>query len=340
MSKQESNMKNYKILLSLLIAGSVLSCKKAEKDAETQEAVVEQSTVQVPQFNPDSAFTYVAKQVAFGPRVPGTKAQTQCAQWLSAKLKGLGWEVYEQRFDAKLYSGKVVPGINIVASYKPEAEKRILLASHWDSRPISDQDESVKDQAIDGANDGASGVGVLLEVARNLVQDSVNVGVDIVFFDVEDWGAPDTFEGKVDLEYGGYCLGSDYWSKNPHKKPYTAFYGILLDMVGAANAQFFHEQYSSTVAPSILAKVWDTASRLGYGNLFINSAGGAITDDHVPVIKNLGIPMIDIIDYRMKGAGTGDFFPHWHTTSDKLENIDKNTLKAVGQTLLHVIYHE
>lgn len=214
-----------------------------------------------------------------------------------------------------------------------------MLAAHWDSRPMSDHDENVKNKAIDGANDGASGVGVLMEVARNLVKDSAAVGVDFVLFDVEDWGAPDDFKGTYNHKYGGYCLGSEYWSMNLHKENYSAYYGILLDMVGASGAKFYQEQYSFQSAPSVVSTVWSTASQLGFGGWFVNQLGGGITDDHLPVIENAKIPMIDIIDYRMDTSG-GNFFPHWHTTQDNLSAIDKSTLNAVGQTLLQVVYQE
>jgi glutaminyl-peptide cyclotransferase len=329
---------NKKILAALVLL-AVGACKKAEKTEESTPIAEEVVTRNVPTFQADSAYAYVEKQVSFGPRVPGTAAQVKCASWLSGKFKSLGYNVHEQKFTATLYNNSSVPGINIIASYKPEVEKRILLAAHWDSRAYSDQDASQKNQAIDGANDGASGVGVLLEIARNLVKDSAQVGVDFVLFDVEDWGAPDSYTGKLDHPYGGYCLGSEYWSKNPHKKPYTAYYGILLDMVGAENATFYHELTSYNVAPTVISTVWSTASQLGFGKYFINSKGSAITDDHLPVIQNLGIPMIDIIDYRFNGTESG-FFPHWHTTGDKMNTISKSTLTAVGQTLLHVLYHE
>lgn len=327
----------------LFFLGNLLllySCRKAEKAEETdvpEEAV----TVAVPDFSPDSAYAYIEKQVSFGPRVPGTVAQRKCADWISAQFKSFGYEVTEQKFTGLLYDKRTVPGINLIASYKPAAAKRILLAAHWDSRAMSDNDPNVKNKPIDGANDGASGVGVLMEIARNLVKDSASVGVDFVLFDVEDWGAPDSYSG--DLTHtaysGGYCLGSEYWSKNLHKPGYSAYYGILLDMVGASGAQFHHEEHSFRFAPSIVSKVWSAASQLGFGKYFINRPGGAITDDHVPVNEHAKIPMIDIIDYRME-VGNSGFFPHWHTTSDKISAIDKQTLKAVGQTVMHVVYHE
>lgn len=326
----------------LFFLGNLLflsSCRKAEKTQET-DAPEETVTVAVPAFSPDSAYAYIEKQVSFGPRVPGSPAQRKCADWMSAKLKSFGYEVIEQEFKGVLYDKRTVPGINLIASYKPEAAKRILLAAHWDSRAMSDKDPGHKNKPIDGANDGASGVGVLMEIARNLVKDSAAVGVDFVLFDVEDWGAPEGFTGDVShTTYLGWCLGSEYWSKNPHNPSYRASYGILLDMVGAPDARFFHEDTSFQVAPNIISTVWSTAAQLGYGQYFVNQRGGGITDDHVPVIENLRIPMIDVIDYRMDSTG-GKFFPHHHTLGDNMSAIDKQTLKAVGQTVMHVVYQE
>jgi len=340
------NCKNmsFRKVCCLFFLGNMLllfSCRKTEKTEETSAPEEIVTAVAVPAFSPDSAYAYIEKQVSFGPRVPGSAAQRKCADWMSAQFRSFGYEVTEQKFTGVLYDKKTVPGINLIASYKPEASKRILLAAHWDSRPISDHDPNVKNKPIDGANDGASGVGVLIEIARNLVKDSATVGVDFILFDVEDWGAPDSFTG--DLSHtaysGGYCLGSEYWSKNLHQPGYSAFYGILLDMVGASGAQFHHEEYSFYFAPTIVSKVWSTASQLGFGKYFINQKGGGVTDDHVPVNEHAKIPMIDIIDYRMD-PGSAGFFPHWHTTADNLGNIDKQTLKAVGQTVMHVVYQE
>ncbi len=334
-------MSFFRISCALLLASAafISSCRKAEKAQETESVEETAVAVPVPAFSQDSAYAYIEKQVSFGPRVPGSAAQRKCADWMNAKLKSFGYEVIEQKFTGLLYDGKTVPGINLIASYKPQASKRILLAAHWDSRAMSDKDPKVKNKAIDGANDGASGVGVLMEIARNLVKDSAAVGVDFVLFDVEDWGAPESYTGEVKIPYGGYCVGSEYWSKNPHKPSYSAYYGILLDMVGGAGAQFHHEPYSFQVGQNIISTVWSTASQLGFGSYFINRLGAEITDDHVPVNKNLKIPMIDIIDYRITATDNG-FFPHHHTTGDNMSAIDKATLKAVGQTVMHVLYQE
>jgi hypothetical protein len=326
--------------LSVFYIVTNISCRNAEKNAQTESQTPETSVtagIKVPVFSGDTAYAFVEKQVSFGPRVAGSKASKNCGDWLVKTFKEYGLEVTEQPFTAILYNGKTVASRNIIASYNSKATKRIILASHWDSRPFSDQDPLEKTKAIDGANDGASGVGVLLEIARKISKDSLNLGVDFILFDTEDWGAPENYNGQVAGAYGGYCLGSEYWSKNLHKPGYSAYYGILLDMVGAPDATFRKEGFSMQNAPSIVQNVWNTAAQLGYSNLFIGVEGQPITDDHLPVMQNAKIPMIDIIDTKQSDR---TFFQHWHTLQDNMSTIDRNTLKAVGQTLMQVIYNE
>lgn len=291
-----------------------------------------------PTFNADSAYSFVAKQVAFGPRVPNTKAHEQTGDYLVATLKEYGFTVTEQKFVATTYDGKKLNARNIIGSYQPQAAKRIMLASHWDSRPFADEDSIRKTQPVPGANDGASGVGVLLEIARVLheAQNQPNLGVDIVFFDAEDWGKSGL---TTDGNYAGFCLGSRYWAENRHIPNYTAYFGILLDMVGAQNATFPKEGYSTKNAGEVVRNVWNTASQLGYSTYFIDQQGPAITDDHVPVIEVAKFPMIDIIHTRVNDLSR-TFFDDWHTTEDDMDNIDPKTLKAVGQTVLQVLYNE
>lgn len=329
-----------KLGLIILISISFSGCKtnKDQQQTESNEAI-SKNTISYPTFVADSAYYYVEKQVSFGPRVPGSSAHKKCGDWLVSKFKALNLKVVEQNFTATIYDGKRIASKNIIASYKPESSKRILLAAHWDSRPFGDKDPSNKNTPIAGANDGGSGVAVLLELARIITQDSskLDFGIDFVLFDTEDWGAPVNYTKDVPGNYGGYCIGSEYWSKNPHVPNYSAFYGILLDMVGAPNATFRHEQVSMQVGPSIIRNIWQTASQLGFGQMFINESGGGLTDDHVPVIENLKIPMVDIIDLKLDN---NTFFKDHHTMGDNMNAIDKNTLKAVGQTLLHVLYNE
>ncbi|MBX7109570.1 MAG: M28 family peptidase [Chitinophagales bacterium] len=289
----------------------------------------------VPDFSADSAYAFVARQVAFGPRIPGTAAQQKCAQWLEAKLKSYSSAVVLQDVKVTIYNGSQVPCKNIIASFHPEIKKRILLCAHWDTRPWSDQDSLHKKSPFDGADDGGSGVAVLLEIARLLHTQSVATGIDIALFDVEDYGPPYWEEKEGNEQPSQYCIGTQHWAKNPHVKDYRAYYGILLDMVGAKGATFPMEGLSMRYAPSVVKNVWDVANGLGYGNYFVYAKTNAITDDHAFVNSINGTPCIDIINMTDKG-----FAKHWHTQQDNLSVIDKATLKAVGQTLLQIIFNE
>lgn len=325
-----------KIYIFTLFAIAFLSCKSAAENQKADENPT-QKQLTVPAFNSDSAYQYVKTQVDFGPRVPNTAEHRQCAAYLSASLKRFGAVVVEQKMNLQAYDGTILKSVNIIGSYNPEAKNRILLFAHWDCRPYSDQDADSKNfnKPVMGANDGASGVGVLLELARQINLQKTDIGVDIAFFDAEDYGAPETFVGNSE---DTWCLGTQYWAKNPHVAGYNARYGILLDMVGAPGATFYKEQISEYYASSVVKNVWDKAAALGFSQYFINQSGGGITDDHVYVNKIAGIPSIDIIHYSPNNEhGFGDY---WHTTHDTMENIDKNTLYAVGTTLLHVIYSE
>jgi glutaminyl-peptide cyclotransferase len=244
-----------------------------------------------------------------------------------------------QSFQMRAFDGKMLNLRNIVASYNPDAANRVLLAAHWDTRPFADKDSSNPDKPIDGANDGGSGVGILLEIARtiNSAQQKPDVGVDLIFFDGEDYGRPE--ESEFPSMQDDWCLGSQYWSKNLHKPNYKARYGILLDMVGAENAKFAREGTSMQYAKNVVDKVWKAGNKLGYSDYFKYVNAPAITDDHSYVNAVAGIPMIDIIEFNM--GNPDDYFgPYHHRHTDNLDVISKNTLKAVGQTVLHVVYNE
>ncbi len=329
---------------SCLLLTGLLACGQGEKDNSTlQEKEPEAPIVlqDAPTFNADSSFAFLKAQVDFGARVPNTSAHKQCGDYLESQLRRFGWEVTAQEFDAYTYNKVLLKSRNIIASYNPSANTRILLAAHWDTRPFNDKEvkDSTQYQPIAGANDGASGVAVLLEVARAVQNASqkLNIGIDIIFFDSEDYGQPEDYAGEWSPDQ--WCLGSQHWAKNKHKENYTAYYGILLDMVGAKNAKFYREGYSMKYAPSINTKVWKIAQQLGFGAYFISKNSPAITDDHYYVNTLANIPMIDIIDYDP--GNQGSFFPSYHHTSkDDLEIIDRNTLKAVGQTVVQVLYNE
>ena len=309
------------------------ACNNTSHTAKSEE-----KAINIPVFSSDSAYLYTKKQVDFGARVPNTKAHDDCALYLSSQLKKFGAEVIEQKANLTAFDGTVLKSINIIGSFNPKAETRILLFSHWDSRPWADNDPDPKNhnKPVMAANDGASGVGVLLEMARLLGKNLPAVGVDIIFFDSEDYGKPASAGG--DPAEDSWCLGTQYWAKNPHAPGYIARYGILLDMVGAPGATFCREQSSEYFAGSVVNNVWSQAKSLGFGQYFKDEKGGAITDDHVYVNKIIGIPSIDIIHYDPNSqSGFGEY---WHTTHDTMDKVDKNTLNAVGTTLMHVVYNE
>lgn len=321
------------ILLGLLSSVACADEKPTAPPSPQNSGTEIAPRVAAPPFNADTAYGYIAQQLAFGPRVPNTPAHTQTAAWLSKTLQAFGAQVVVQQAPVKHYSGQILNIKNIIASYNPQASKRILLSAHWDTRPLADEDpnESRREQPIPGANDGGSGVGVLLEIARQLGQKQPNVGVDIFLWDAEDWGDPNGDETT-------WALGAQHWAKNPHKAGYSAAYGIHLDMVGGKNAQFFQEPHSLQYAGNIVEKVWRQAQQLGYGNYFLFQQGRAVLDDHYFINTIAKIPTINIIDTRL--AGDDLFFSHWHTHGDDLDKIDKTTLRAVGETVLAVLYNE
>ena len=328
--------KSILFLTNLLLFFSMAACGGKTKAGKTGNNAP--ATVQVPQFDADSAYSYIARQVGFGPRVPNTEGHVACGNYLAAQLQAFGATVTNQYADLVAYNGTLLKARNIIGSYNPENKKRIALFAHWDTRPWADNDSNKAHQhtPIDGANDGASGVGVLLEIARHIQQQQPALGIDIVFFDAEDYGAPQFYEGTHTEE--SWCLGAQHWARNPHTDNYRARFGLLLDMVGGKGSLFFKEGYSEEFASDINDKVWKAAQRIGYGHLFVdnNQGMGFITDDHLFVNRLARIKTIDII----AGDAQGNFVPTWHTTRDNLEQIDKQTLKAVGQTVLEVIYKE
>lgn len=322
-------MKKLKNFVPLLFLVLVSSCgTETEKPSTSKvETKVETSKIPTPNFDADSAYSFVKAQVDFGPRTPGSKAHAACADYLSKKLTSYGFEVIIQNGTVTTFDKKKFILKNIIASFNPNASTRILLCSHWDTRPFADRDTKDKDKPIDGANDGASGVGVALEIARQINKSSPTVGIDIIFFDIEDYGTSGDDES--------WCLGSQYWANNLHKPNYNAKFGILMDMVGATNAMFPKESSSVEYASIYVNKVWDVAAKIGYSNYFVPQTRNFVgIDDHIYVNK-AGIPCIDIIEFNQTTGGFGEYH---HTHKDNMDVIDKNTLKAVGQTLLEVIY--
>jgi hypothetical protein len=332
----------YGLIAVMLLSAIVLSIQQCKPDTPaaapkstpgtTSTAATPPTPIQklpVPDFNQDSAYRFVDRQVKFGPRVPNSEAHRKCGAWLTSEFKRFGLTVIEQPFQAAYYKGGTLNGTNIIAQYKPEAARRICIACHWDSRNEAEADTRDKDKPIDGADDGASGIGIMLEMARTLGKTKPDIGVDFVCFDLEDNGD----NGGAETTW---CLGSQYWSKNLHKPIYSPYYAMLLDMVGAKNPKFPKEGFSYEYAPQTVDRLWNLASSMGFGDMFVSEIGPKITDDHRFVIQNAQIPMIDIV--HMPGRGEDLFPKHHHTHADNMSIIDKITLQKVGQLLTAFVF--
>lgn len=326
--------------VALALAFSVASCK-GQKSSNTSETETENETAAKPvgpKFNPDSAYAFTAAQCAFGPRTMNSTAHEKCGEWIMDKFRQYGCDVVTQKADLKAYDGTILKSTNIIASFNPQAQRRIMLCAHWDSRPWADNDPDSTNhkKPVMAANDGASGVAVMIEIARLLQSDSsLNVGVDFICFDAEDWGLPQ-WETNYQDTGDSWALGSTYFSQNL-PEGFRPEFAILLDMVGGEGAQFYREGVSKQFAPDVVDKVWAAARAAGFGSFFPDADGGMVTDDHYPLNQNANIPTIDIIPYYPDYARSS-FGPTWHTVSDTMEHIDKNTLQAVGQTVIQVLY--
>ena len=321
-----------KICFVVFVSLFVIACKSDNKSAPAKTETESVTKRRVPKFSPDNAYALVEKQVDFGPRYPGTQAHKDLIDYLAGELEKYTDEVIRQDFKVSFLDEKNVDATNIIGVINPNKKKRVVLAAHFDTRKVAekDEDEAMRNKPILGADDGASGVAVLLEIARLIKENGIDVGVDFVLFDAEDNG--DSGKGT------NWCLGAKHWGKNPHKKGYKAEFGILLDMVGAKNAEFGKEGYSKQYAGKYLDKVWDLAQKMSYGNYFLDLPSGAVEDDHRYVIEYLRIPMIDIINMS-RTEGRDGFAHYHHTHDDNMNIIDKNTLKAVGKVVTATIYN-
>jgi Zn-dependent M28 family amino/carboxypeptidase len=333
-----------KVIYTLCLAGFLCGCGTTKKQVEQQPIVNIQ-------FNADSAYQFCAAQCDFGPRTMNSEAHERCAQWISQKFQQYGYTVELQKADLKGYDGTILKSTNIIASSQPSTPNsqlpKVLICAHWDSRPWADNDPDSANwrKPVMAANDGASGVAVMLELARLIQQhDSLNVAVDFICFDAEDWGIPQWDETGDGTD--SWALGAQYWAKkyqekSLHSQPSTLNYqyAILLDMVGGQGAKFYQEGYSKQKAGRIVEKIWRAAHAAGYGSTFPMQESGFVTDDHVPVNDIANIPCVDIINHY-PDCPQSSFGPTWHTVNDDMQHIDKNTLQAVGQTLLQVLYNE
>ena len=335
-------MKKSKIMIALLIvaliAGAAFNFLPSNKAEVSETEEIENVLPVGPDFNADSAYIYLQEQCDFGPRTMNSTAHDKCEKWIIQKFEQYGCKVTTQKATLNGYDGTPLRSTNIIASYNPEATTRIMFCAHWDCRPWADNDPDSTNwhKPIIAANDAASGVGVMIELARILKGSGLELGVDFICFDAEDYGTPQWFEGEDPGDT--WALGAQYFANNL-PEGYAPRYGILLDMVGGVGAKFYREGMSMQYAPAIVKKVWNAARQVGYGSYFPKDDGGMITDDHIPVNQTANIPCIDVIPYYPDCAQSS-FGPTWHTIADNMDNIDKNTLKAVGQTMVQVLFTE
>jgi len=276
-----------------------------------------------PEFDGDRALAYVRTQLDFGPRIPGTDGHAKMAAWLDSLLRTRADTVVVQAWDHVSQDGKTLPLRNLIARFNPQATTRLLFLAHWDTRPRADAAGSSDSTApVPGANDGASGVAILLSMADALKSRAPTIGVDLLFVDGEDYG-----DFGVDKDV---LLGSRYYAKNPLPGPKPRF-AVLLDMVGDAMLQLRQEGYSLTGAPDVVERVWKTAERLGYQTTFLNEPMSGMTDDHI-ALQGIGIPAIDLIDF--------DYGPnnaYHHSPEDTFDKVSARSLKVVGDVVMAVI---
>jgi len=290
-------------LISIFII-ALVSCKEGNRIGNYTEDK-ENRTVTVPVFDAQFSYQHIIKQLEFGNRVVGTEGSTNCRRWLKDVLEQSSFSVSEQEFPVIGVPGfEGVTGVNIIAHHKPKVKERILLCAHYDTRHIADKDNTDVDMPISGADDGASGVAVILELG----EDTVNT-----------WG-----------------IGSQYWANKVNGTDYKPEYGILLDMVGAAGASFPKEGISLQTAKPKVEKIWDLAKKMGYSKFFQNRQVRGFIDDHYFIVRNAQIPMIDIINIEADGT----FGDYHHTHDDDLAIIDVNTLQAVGQVVIATLVNE
>lgn len=315
-------------VLVLLAAVVLTSCGKKDSD----RLYFEEKGRPVPEFSADSAFQFLERQVTFGPRNPNSEGHQKTKAYLLGKLKSYAGprSVFAQEFTHPGYEGDTLRLTNIIAAFNTQSSDRIMLCAHWDTRPRADEDSVDTGQPIPGADDGASGVSVLLELARLMSNEAPGIGIDIILFDGEDYGK------KGSLEQ--YFLGSRYWANNPPVKNYKPRFGILLDMVGGVDARFPKEKYSLQFAPALVNEIWSIAGEKNYGAIFVDEQGTFISDDHVVINRILNIPTIDIIRHN-PDSETVEFAPYWHTRHDDLDIISKETLQAAGDVLAELIYN-
>lgn len=298
---------------------AMLGLAAACPDADQSNGRLADLGIDVPEFSADSAFELLKRQVEFGPRVPGSPGHAQQLEWMTELLRERADTVILQHFTHDADSIELAL-TNVFARFRADAPDRILLLAHWDTRPTADaeREPELREQPILGANDGASGTAVLLELARVLSIDAPPIGVDLLFTDAEDYT-------------GNMYLGAKHFAANL-PRGYRPLYGILVDMVADQDPVFPIEGHSQSFAPEVVERVWRLAEQLGHGAVFQRRTGSTISDDHVP-LNRAGIRTIDIIDFDY-GPGNS----YWHTLQDVVENTSPRGLGIVGEVLTVLIY--
>ena len=306
------------MMLVTAISLVVASCGGGDSGGSTVTVRVER-----PAFDADRAFRDLERQVAFGPRIPGSAGHAQQLEWLETELRALADTVFLDPFEHVTGEGHELDLTNVIARFGPADGSRLLLLTHWDTRPKADQSSEPADREkpVPGANDGASGTAILLEFARMFNEQPPPGGVELLFTDGEDYG-PST----ADMFLGAQHYAAGIGSENPPA------YGILLDMVGDADPSFPIEAYSMEGAGQAVQRVWGIAADLGYRRFFPMDRTVRVVDDHVQFI-NAGIPVADIIDFDY-GPGNG----FWHTPRDVPANTSARTLFMVGDVVAEVVY--
>ena len=285
-------------------------------------------------FSGEQALAYVAAQVAFGPRVPGSPAAKKAGDWIEQQMRQRADTVIVQRWTHVTAAHDTLPLRNILARFNPKATQRVLYLTHWDTRPHADEDPMIAKRAgsFDGANDGASGVGLFVALADLLKKTPPSLGVDLLFVDGEDWGS---FTGYESGEAPDVLIGSTYFASHLPEPGYKPIFGVLFDMIGDKDLHIYQESYSLQVAPEVVRRVWQTAADLGYGSVFIPQDDGGITDDHVPLQK-AGLHVIDVIDLKyLTPPGTPTYYHH--TTMDTMDKISAKSLQIVGDVAVKLI---
>ena len=305
-------------MLLIVLVYFVVACNSdAKKGSAAQRGATTGATTGVTStgFDGNAAYNYAKAQVDFGPRVPGTPAAKQAGDWIIRQMRSRADTVIVQSFTHTTADGKTLPMRNILARFRPELAERVLYLTHWDSRPVSESasTDAEKKMPVPGANDGASGVGLFVALADVLKKTPPNVGVDLLFTDGEDYGQFGPPEVDV-------LIGSKYFATHLPSPGYKPLYGVLWDMIGDKDLRIPYEMNSFQQAPEVVSRVWQTAADLGYGDVFVQESGGAITDDHMPLL-NAGMRVIDVIDL--------DYPPH-HTPQDTMDKISAKSLAIVG----------